>query len=113
MSSLIFVNLCMILVDFDAWFTQHGFTPQDVSKRYMGEPELSGNLLGLPFHFELPIIGTTLPRINLLSGVTNDTVTLAFYLAVMAASLLCALGLWTRISSRWRSASSAFTTGTA
>ena len=99
MSSLIFVNLCMILVDFDAWFTQHGFTPQDVSKRYMGAPPLTGNVLGLPFSFHLPIIGDTMPRVNFLSGVYNDNITLAFYLATMVVTLLCALGLWTRLSS--------------
>lgn len=99
MSSLIFINLCMILTDFDAWFTEHGFTPQSVSHTYLGNPGLDGNVFGLPFKFSLPIIGDTMPRINLLSGVTNDTITLAFYLATMVVTLLCALGLWTRVSS--------------
>ncbi|HVT12240.1 MAG TPA: HTTM domain-containing protein [Fimbriimonadaceae bacterium] len=99
MSSLIFVNLCMILTDFGAWFSEKGFVPEHIGKTYMPNPQLAGNFLGLPFHFTLPIIGDQIPRINLLSGVTNDTVTLAFYLILMAATLLCAFGLWTRVTS--------------
>jgi hypothetical protein len=96
MSSLIFVNLVMILTDFDAWFSEHGFVPQRIGKAYLPNVDLS---VWGRFHFSLPIVGDSLPRINVLSGVTDDRITLAVYLTVMIAALLCAFGLWTRLTS--------------
>jgi hypothetical protein len=77
MGSLAFVNLAMILVDFDAWFTERGFVPQKVVPIYFGDAA----------------------RLNLLGGVTDSRVTLAFYLATMVAALLTTVGLFTRASS--------------
>jgi hypothetical protein len=77
MSGLAFVNLAMISIDFDAWFSERGFVPLRVVRLYLGDA----------------------PRLNLLSGVTDDRVTLLFYVGVMAAALLTAMGLWTRLSS--------------
>lgn len=99
MSSLIFVNLCMILTDFGAWFSEKGFVPERIGKTYMPNISTSGNVFGIPFHFRLPFFGDTIPRINFLSGVSNDQITLAVYLLVMVATLLCAFGLWTRLTS--------------
>ena len=99
MSGLIFVNLAMILTDFGSWFTEEGFVPQRIAHTYFGKVQMAGNVFGLPFHFHLPIIGDTLPRLNLLSSVSNDTVTLIFYLLLMVATLLSTLGLWTRVTS--------------
>ncbi len=97
MSSLIFVNLAMILTDFGAWFSEKGFIPESAGKTYLPNPEVS--LWNGRFHFHVPFLGDSLPRINFLSGVTDDRVTLAFYLVLMAATLLCAFGLWTRVTS--------------
>jgi hypothetical protein len=76
-STVAFVNLAMISIDFDAWFTEHGYVPLRVVPLYLGDP----------------------PRLNLLWGVTDPNVTRAFYFATMAAALLTGMGLWTRISS--------------
>ncbi len=77
MAFLIFVNLAMIAVDFDAWFTERGFVPVELGAFYLGDE----------------------PRLNLIAGVTDPRITLAFYILVMVAALLTCLGLWTRISS--------------
>lgn len=98
MSSLIFINLLMIFTDFSTWFSEKGFVPQRIAHMYQSSVTMTGNVFGLPFHFHLPIIGDAFPRINFLSGVTNDNTTLVFYVLVMLASLLSALGLWTRVS---------------
>jgi len=97
MSSLIFINLCMILTDFQAWFSEKGFVPEHIAKAYLPDP--SNAFWNGRFHFQLPFMGDTIPRINFLSGVTNDRITLTFYLIVMAAAFLCTFGLWTRLTS--------------
>lgn len=94
MSSLIFANLCMILIDFNAWFSERGFVPQRLATAYMPNPEAKGNLFGIPFDFHFSV-----PRVDFLGYVFDDRITLAFYLLVMLAAVLTALGLWTRISS--------------
>lgn len=94
MSSLIFVDLAMILLDFGAWFSEKGFVPEAVAQQYQSAAPAAGNFFGIRFYFPFLV-----PRIDLLSGVTDDRITLAFYLAVMLGALLSAFGLWTRISS--------------
>lgn len=95
MASLTFINLAMISVDFNAWFSEKGFTPQSVTSRYQGPLPLNFNIFGIPVY--KPEIN--IPRINLLSSVYDDRITLLFYIGVMVVALLTALGLWTRISS--------------
>lgn len=75
--TLAFVNFAMIAIDFDAWFSERGYVPWKVAKMWMGEEW----------------------RLNLLYGVTDTRITLAFYILVMIAALLTALGLFTRVSS--------------
>jgi hypothetical protein len=94
MSSLIFVNLCMILIDFDAWFSERGFVPQAIGQRYQSSIPVTGRFLWFPYDLHFSV-----PRINFLYGVTDDRITLGFYLLLMVATLLCALGFWTRLSS--------------
>lgn len=73
---LALVNWCMIAIDFDAWFSEVGYVPWAVADRWIG--------------------GT--PRLNLLAGVTETPVTLAFYVLVCAAALCTMLGLGTRVA---------------
>jgi len=75
--SLLFINLAMIGVYFDSWYSEKGYVPIRASERWSGD----------------------LVRLNLLDGVTDVRVTAAFYIATMLAALLTAVGLWTRISS--------------
>lgn len=94
MSSLIFINLSMIAVDWRMWFSERGFVPEAISKIYLGNVGLSGNLFSFPFDFHASV-----PRLNILSGVTNDWLSLSIYVGIMLATLLCALGMWTRVTS--------------
>src|SRR5690349_10323513 len=94
MSSLIFINLCMILIDFDAWFGEKGFVPNWVGKAYQGAIPIrvwSGTPLEFTTH-------GFFPRIDFFSYVFDDRIALALYLLIMLAALLSALGLWSRVS---------------
>ena len=95
MSTLCFINLLMISVDFNAWFSEKGFVPQRVATQYQGPIGVSFNLFGWNVDWSRTLI---IPRLNLLSGVYDDRLSLVFYIVVMVAALLSALGLWTRIS---------------
>lgn len=75
--TLAFINFLMIAVDFDAWFTERGFTPYEFSERHAGG----------------------LFRINLLGANTDTTIVAIFYGLVVLAAAFTALGLWTRVSS--------------
>lgn len=77
MASLAFVNLAMVSIDFDEWFTERGFVPWRLVPIYFG-PDY---------------------RLNLLFGVTDWRLTLSVYVGTMIAALLTAAGLWTRVSS--------------
>lgn len=87
--ALAFINLAMIAVDFDAWYSERGYVPLEISRRFAPDFAYGAG----PFELAFPI-----PRINLLAGQTNDTVIAFFYGLTMLAALLAMVGLWTRIS---------------
>lgn len=76
MGFLVFVNLAMIGVDFEKWFTERGFVPVAAGEFYFGDE----------------------PRLNLLAGVTDSRITAAFYILVTLSALTTCLGLFTRLS---------------
>lgn len=78
MGFLILANQIMVGVDFDRWFSERGFVPYWLNARYLNLAET--------------------PRLNLLSGVTDDRITLLFYIAVTLAAFTTCIGLWTRVS---------------
>lgn len=75
-AGLIFINLAMISIDFNAWFTEKGYVPIAAERAWNG----------------------TVDRFNLLNGVTDTRITAVFYALVMLAALLSCIGLFTRIS---------------
>jgi hypothetical protein len=75
--SIVFVNLAMVAIDFEAWFTEVGYVPTSLLQRW----------------------NAGLARFDLLEHVTNPSVTAAFYALTMLAALLTALGLFTRVAS--------------
>lgn len=77
MGSLLFINLAMISIDFNAWFTEEGFVPSEVGRQWL-QPDL---------------------RFGVLQGVSSVQVTAAVYVLTMVFTLLTALGLFTRLSS--------------
>lgn len=73
----IFVNQLMVGWDFDYWFTERGFVPVSVNAQYL----------------------ESIPRLNLIAGVTDSRITLMFYIAITIAAFTTCIGLWTRVSS--------------
>jgi hypothetical protein len=73
---LVFVNLCMVALDFGSWYTETGYIPTAMLERWNGG----------------------IPRLDLLESVTNPAVTAVFYALTVLAALLSCLGLWTRVA---------------
>jgi uncharacterized membrane protein YphA (DoxX/SURF4 family) len=81
---LALTNFLMILVDFDSWFTERGFIPLWHAKKW---------------GMVMTEWGSELPRLNLLSQVTDSRVTMFVYALCLVSCLLTMVGLWTRLSS--------------
>jgi hypothetical protein len=92
--TLAFINLLMISVDFEAWFTERGYTPLQLAEAHAGRITSQYSLFGYQFD-----LGFNPPRLNLLSGVADERITAAVYILTMVFALLTALGLWSRLSS--------------
>lgn len=75
--TLALVNFLMLSIDFEAWFTDKGFTPAWHATRW----------------------ADSVPRLNLLEGVTDSRVTFVFFVLACVAALFTAIGLWSRVSS--------------
>lgn len=84
---LALINQILIGLDWDAWFGERGFVPAAVNLTWIG-----GNV---PLWEGGPLV----PRLNLLSGVTNPIVAQGFFWLVAVFAFLTAIGLWTRLSS--------------
>ena len=88
MASLTTISLIMISLDWDAWFSEKGYVPVVIAQRFISWREPIG-------------FGTnwSLPRIDILSGVTDPRIGIAVFAGTVLAGTLTALGLWTRASS--------------
>ncbi|MBX3097819.1 MAG: HTTM domain-containing protein [Fimbriimonadaceae bacterium] len=76
MGTVILINLLMISIDFEAWFTEKGFVPISFIPMALGE----------------------MPRFSPLAFVTDARVTLLFFAVTTLAALTTALGLFSRVS---------------
>ena len=88
MGALIFINFCMISIFYQDWFSESGYVPSWVGSQYIVKDVFlthDGSI--------------RLPRVDVLYGVTNYQVLMAFNLLILLAALLTSLGLCTRISS--------------
>ena len=74
--TLALINLAMVAVDFEAWFTERGYYPIELLDHWYSD----------------------FSKISLLQNVTNDSVTALFYGLTMLAALMTALGLFSRVS---------------
>jgi len=88
-----FLNLAMVGLAFQDWFTEKGFVPIRLLDIY--QPPISPSFLIGKAQFTLPFVP---PRIALLAHCTDERVTAAFYLLTMVAALFTMLGLWSRVS---------------
>jgi hypothetical protein len=88
-----FLNLLITFAEFDDWYSERGYVPQAAALKYTPlYLEKTYTFFGthtLPF---------SLPRFNLLAGVTDTRITFAFWVVTLLACLLMTVGLWTRIS---------------
>ncbi len=96
------LNLCLLLVDFDAWFSERGYVPTATNYVKLGPMErhwsLFGHTFNMPFSF---------PRLNLLEldfdrnatfQITDPRITFALFMLTLLAAITTTLGLWTRAS---------------
>ncbi|MCH7904438.1 MAG: HTTM domain-containing protein [Armatimonadetes bacterium] len=74
---LIFTNLMMISIDFEAWFTEKGFTPVYLLEYWNGD----------------------VIRYSPLANVTDSRITLLAFIVTTLAALFTSLGLFSRVSS--------------
>ena len=74
---IIFTNLMMISIDFEAWYTEKGFTPVYLLEYWNGD----------------------ITRFSPLANVTDSRITLLAYVVTTLAALLTSLGLFSRVSS--------------
>lgn len=90
---LAFLNLLMLSGQFTDWFTEAGFVPQNLAHTYMADVPARFDLFGQIIEFPFSI-----PRLNLIGGVTDSTVTALFFVFAGIVSITTAIGFWTRFS---------------
>lgn len=90
---LALLNFSMVLPFFDDWFTERGYVPLSMMRRWLPSIDrhysFFGNVYEVPFD---------VPRFTLLGNVVDARVTLALYLLAMLAALLTMVGFWSRLS---------------
>jgi hypothetical protein len=87
MGTLVFLNLLMIAVDWDAWFSERGFVPA-----WLGQLWMSPGVLV----WRDPEV--VLTRINVLNGVVDPRLAMGIYAVITLSAFTTAIGLWTRVS---------------
>ncbi len=85
--TLVFLNFVLLSFDWNTWFSEHGYVPSWLGARFL-DPRIQVSA-GSSF---------TVPRLDILSGVTNDNISLAVFSLTALAALFTAVGLWTRVS---------------
>jgi hypothetical protein len=81
------INLVMISLDWDAWFSEIGYVPAWVGRLFAGgnTPVWWGS-------------SASIPKTDILMGITDSRVAVAIYAATTFFALTTTLGLWTRVS---------------
>lgn len=80
------INFLMLAGDWWDWYSEYGFIPAWLGRAQLGlnQPIGIGNL--------------EIPRLDLIAGVTDPRIGIAFFVATIVFAVLTALGLWTRVS---------------
>jgi hypothetical protein len=81
-----FLNLLMLSGDWSAWFGEHGFVPAWLGQAWLGPPQPIG------------IGDLAVPRLDLISGVTDPTIAIGFFVLGIVSALTTALGILTPVS---------------
>lgn len=91
-----FVNFLMVGIDFDAWFTERGYVPHELSIQKMPSLPAMSNFFGYPVTLPFDV-----PRVSLVNffGLGTSTPWMLFvYILTIVAAFTTMLGLWTRVS---------------
>ncbi|AIE83405.1 HTTM domain-containing protein [Fimbriimonas ginsengisoli] len=88
--SLSFLNCFLLWLHWESWFSEKGYVPA-----WLGQLWLDPNY---PLFSEPSLHKITIPRIDLLNGVTDARIAIPFFFLITLFSLTTALGLWTRFS---------------
>jgi hypothetical protein len=82
---IVILDLFIRASDWEAWFGEYGFVPAWLGRSWLGNVPLgSGDF--------------SLPRLSLISGVTDPRIAIAFFALVTVAAVTTTLGIWTRFS---------------
>lgn len=96
---LCFVNLLMIAIGFQDWFTEQGYVPNALGSQYLSPIGKQFTLFGLEKALNIdPTLPFNFPRINVLSNVTETWLTAVVYAIVTFAAFTTMIGLWTKLS---------------
>lgn len=90
MCSLTLINYLMISVDWANWFSERGFLPNWLERMWQGGS-------WVPF-WGGPQSSLAIPRLNLLVAVTDDRISLAFYVFTLIVAFTATIGLFSRFS---------------
>jgi hypothetical protein len=85
-ATLGFLNLLMLSGDWSAWFGEHGFVPAWLGQAWLGPSQPIG------------VGDVAVPRLDLISGVTNPMLAIGFFVLSAISAVTTALGLWTPVS---------------
>ena len=88
MSGLILINLCMISLFYRDWYSETGYSPAWAGSQWMGNDVFMSHDGSIRS-----------PRIDLIYGITDYRLLVAFNILVIFFALLTCLGLFTRFSS--------------
>lgn len=97
MAGLIFINMLTMVHQIDDFFREKSYVPAWVGSKHLGGQLVNPKIRFGPSVVELPVKGV--PRINVLSGVRNDNLTIAVFWATTVLAFLVMIGFWTRVSS--------------
>ena len=92
----VFLNLALTVAGFDDWYTEHGFVPVQAGRLYLSPPPPDFNVFGIQGHLPQGIVDYL--RFDLIGGVTDARVVLAFWILTMIACVTMTIGFWSRTS---------------
>lgn len=84
--TIAFLNLVMVGLYWESWFSEKGYVPAWIGQMFLRNWE--------PVWWN----GAIIPRLDVITGITDPRITIPFYVIVTVSALLTALGLWTRVS---------------
>jgi len=89
----VFFNLLITFAGFDDWYTEHGFVPVWAARTYLPPVDRTYNFFGIQ-----GVAPFDIPRLDLIGGVTDTRVALAFWIITLLACITMTFGFFSRTS---------------